>query len=375
VCSSDLSVTLCLYHRSPGGFIMLNETVVTYPTLKQARPKNVGNTPTTSKRPTVAVVIPTLNEEENLPFVLPLIPMEWVDEVIIVDGHSTDGTVELARKLIPNVTIVYQKGKGKGAALRSGFAAVKSDIIVMLDADGSTDPQEIPAYVGALVAGADFTKGSRFLQGGGTSDMPLYRKLGNKFFVYVVRALFGGTYTDLCYGYNAFWTRVLPALNLDTGNGFEIETLMNVRALCAGLKVAEVPSFETERVYGIGRLRAFPDGWRVLKTIYQQWRRYPRMRGMYWKTRADEQDQFTDAMVMLFHEATHLSRNYNHLSAEAYVNAVETVRSAFQDLLEMEIENPRIKLLQDRYRTYYKGDPWAFFERPVRFFTDSVGAR
>jgi len=336
--------------------------------------KNMGKTPSSTARPTIAVVIPTLNEADNLPFVLPLLPMEWIDEVIIVDGHSTDDTVELARKLLPKVRIVYQKGKGKGAALRSGFAAVKSDIIVMLDADGSTDPQEIPAYVGSLLAGADFVKGSRFLQGGGTSDMPLYRKLGNQFFVTVVRMLFGGNYSDLCYGYSAFWTRVLPALNLDTGNGFEIETLMNIRALCAGLKVAEVPSFETERVCGIGRLRAFPDGWKVLKTIFQQWRRYPNMRGMYWKTRADEQDHFSDAMGLLFREATHLSRNYDHLSAEAYLNAVDTVRSAFQHLLEMEIEDPKLKLLQQRYQSYYQGDPWTFFEKPVSFFRESAQA-
>ena len=116
----------------------------------------------------------------------------------------------------------------------------------MLDADGSTDPREIPAFVGALIAGADFVKGSRFIQGGGTADMPLYRKLGNFGFVSGVRLLFGGSYTDLCYGYNAFWRRVLPTLALN-GDGFEIETQMNVRALKDGLKVAEVPSFESRR--------------------------------------------------------------------------------------------------------------------------------
>src|SRR5205809_87547 len=89
----------------------------------------------------------------------------------------------------------------------------------------------IPSWVhGALLAGADFVKGSRFLRGGGTADMPFYRKLGNWGFVLTVRVVFGGKYSDLCYGYNAFWKRVLPSLNLD-GDGFEIETIMNVRAL------------------------------------------------------------------------------------------------------------------------------------------------
>lgn len=218
--------------------------------------------------PTVSVVVPALNEEDNLRLVLDRIP-EWVHEVLLVDGHSTDGTLKVTCDLRPNARIVEQKGKGKGAALRNGFAAATGDIIVMLDADGSTLPEEIPAYVGTLLAGADYAKGSRFLQGGGTDDMPIHRRLGNWGFVTMVRILFGGNFSDLLYGYNAFWSRVLPALQLD-GDGFEIETMMNVRALRAGLKIAEVPSFEAPRIHGEGRLKTFPDGWRVLKTILKE---------------------------------------------------------------------------------------------------------
>lgn len=216
----------------------------------------------------VSVVVPAMNEADNLQYVLPLIPMD-VHEVILVDGFSTDDTVRVAREVRPDVRIVTQRGRGKGAALRTGFDEATGDIIVMLDADGSTSPSEIPAFVGALLAGADFAKGSRFLQGGGTADMPLYRQLGNAGLTLAVRILFGGHFSDLCYGYNAFWRRVLPLLNLD-GDGFEIETMMNVRALCVGLKVTEVPSFEHKRIYGKGRLRAIPDGWRVLKTIIKE---------------------------------------------------------------------------------------------------------
>jgi len=218
--------------------------------------------------PTVSVVIPALNEADNLPYVLPKIT-SWVHEVIVVDGHSTDSTLKAACDLYPNVRRVEQVGRGKGAALRSGFAAATGDIIVMLDADGSMDPGEIPAFYGALVAGADFAKGSRFAQGGGTTDMPLYRQLGNWGFVLLVRLFFGGRYSDLLYGYNAFWRRVLPQLGLDA-DGFEIETMMNIRALRAGLKIFEVPSFEAPRVVGVGRLRTFPDGWRVLKTVFRE---------------------------------------------------------------------------------------------------------
>lgn len=222
-------------------------------------------------RPTISVIIPTLNEQDNLPHVLPKIP-DAVDEVVLVDGLSTDRTIEVARELIPDVRVVMQEGRGKGAALRSGFAAAEGDIIVMLDADGSTDPGEIPTFVHALLAGADFVKGSRFLHGAGTSDMPFHRRMGNAAFVRMVRWMYGGQYTDLCYGYNAFWRRVLPVLDLD-GDGFEIETMMNIRALRAGLRVVEVPSFEDRRVMGVGNLRTIPDGWRVLRTIWSERRR------------------------------------------------------------------------------------------------------
>lgn len=218
--------------------------------------------------PRVSVVIPTLNEEKNLAHVLPKIP-EWVHEIILVDGHSSDQTIEVARKICPGIRVLMQEGKGKGSALRTGFKAARGDIIVMLDADGSTHPAEIPVYVGALLAGADFAKGSRFLQGGGTTDMPLYRKLGNWGFVWIVRLLFGGSYSDLCYGYNAFWKHVLPLLKLD-GDGFEIETMMNVRALRVGLKVLEVPSYEYKRVFGDGHLKSIPDGLKVLNTIFRE---------------------------------------------------------------------------------------------------------
>ena len=214
---------------------------------------------------TVSVIIPTLNEAENLDYVFSRLPT-WIDELIIVDGGSTDDTVETVRRLRPDAKIIGQMRPGKGNALVCGFRAATGDIIVMIDADGSTDPAEIPRYVGALRSGADYAKGSRFVTGGGSSDITRIRSLGNKALCAAVNTLFGCNYSDLCYGYNAFYRRHLDDLGISS-DGFEVETLMNIRAARRGLRVIEVPSFEAERIHGVSNLNAVRDGIRVLRTI------------------------------------------------------------------------------------------------------------
>lgn len=220
------------------------------------------------RMPSVSVVIPTLNEAKNLPLLLPRMP-RWIHELIIVDGRSTDGTADVARKHYPGVRIVNEKGRGKGVALAAGFRAAKGDIIVTLDADGSMDPAEIIRFVAALLSGGDFAKGSRFIQGGGTQDMSLVRMLGNWGLMHAGRAMCGGEFSDLCYGYNAFWRRHMAVLDFDC-DGFEIETSLCLSALRSGLKIIEVPSFESPRVHGESNLRAFSDGLRVLRMIVRQ---------------------------------------------------------------------------------------------------------
>ena len=215
--------------------------------------------------PTVSVVIPVKNEARNLPMVLGSLP-DWVDEVVLVDGHSVDETIAVARQCRPDIKVVTQPGKGKGDALLAGFKACTSDIVVMMDGDGSTPGTEIVRFVAALVAGADFAKGSRFANSGGSDDITVGRRLGNRIFSGLVNLTFGTRYTDLCYGYNAFWSEHLPDLYLDCG-GFEIETVMNIRAAKAALRVQEVPSRERPRVHGKSNLHVVFDGWRILKAI------------------------------------------------------------------------------------------------------------
>lgn len=217
----------------------------------------------------VSVVIAALNEADNLPYVFSRLP-DGLYEVILVDGHSIDDTVAVARRLRPDVLTLTQSGRGKGRAMAEGFDACGGEIIVALDADGSTDPAEIPRFVAALCNGADFVKGSRFAQGGSSGDITRARSLGNRALGAVVNALYGTHYTDLCYGYNAFWARCLPYLRVDC-DGFEVETLMNVRIAKAGLIVHEVPSYEQLRMHGESNLHTFRDGSRVLRTIVREW--------------------------------------------------------------------------------------------------------
>jgi len=218
--------------------------------------------------PSVSVIIPAVNEAKNIPYVFATLPF-WVDEVVLVDGRSTDGTVTVAREIRPDVKIVTQSGSGKGDALVAGFAACGGDIIVTIDGDGSTDGREIVQFVGALVAGADFAKGSRFASSGHSDDITAVRRCGNRLLNMLVNRMFGTQYTDLCYGFNAFWARHVGALAVDCP-GFEVETLMSIRAAKAGLWIQEIPSHERPRLYGSSNLRASRDGWRILKVILRE---------------------------------------------------------------------------------------------------------
>jgi glycosyltransferase involved in cell wall biosynthesis len=217
----------------------------------------------------VTVVIPTKNEARNIAWVLEhMDPM--VDEIVIVDGMSTDGTVEVARMVRPDVVVVDHPVPGKGEAVRAGFRAATGDIVVMMDADGSMAPAEIRRFVEAVAAGNDLVKGSRFLAGGGTLDMTHLRRSGNWGLVTLANLLLGTSQSELCYGFMAFRRSRIESLGLRS-TGFEIETEIVVRAYRLGLSVFEVPSFESPRRYGTSNLHTFRDGWRVLRTLLREW--------------------------------------------------------------------------------------------------------
>lgn len=213
---------------------------------------------------TVSIVIPAMNEAANLRTLLPLLPVAC--EIIVVDGRSHDGTLDVARDVRPDALILTQRGHGKGDALLTGLAAASGDIIVTLDADGSTDPAEVPRFLVPLLEGADFAKGSRRMKGGGSADLTPVRMFGNAGLRTCFNLLYRRSFTDLCYGYNAFWRHCLQYIP-ENAVGFEFETSVHVAMALAPIRVVEVASYEHSRWSGSSNLRPLRDGWRVLRTI------------------------------------------------------------------------------------------------------------
>ncbi len=219
--------------------------------------------------PSVSIIIPALNEARNLPHVLSTLP-PWA-EVELVDGGSVDDTVSVARRLMPDIKVVTtQRCTGKGGALRAGFAACSGDIIVTMDADGSADGRNIAQFVRALMAGADFAKGSRFTNGGGSDGISRTRRCVNRLLITLVNRVFGTQYTDLGSGSNAFWAQYLSAMQLDIDSGFEVDALMGIRAAEVGLRIQEIPSREYTRIHGINNLQSIVDARQILSVIMRE---------------------------------------------------------------------------------------------------------
>ncbi|HWC86063.1 MAG TPA: glycosyltransferase family 2 protein [Solirubrobacteraceae bacterium] len=246
-----------------------------------------------TRNPILTAVVPTLNEARNVAPVLQGLP-ECVAEIVVVDGRSDDGTPNTCLAADPRVRIIMERRRGKGAAMLAGFAAARGDAIVCLDADGSMDPSEVTVFHALLAQGYDLVKGSREAVGGGSTDFSPLRRAGNASLTRLANVMHRISWSDMCYGYFAFWRDVLPDLGMERaslttralaselgsegsargeggglsyGDGFEIETALFLRAARARLSIAESPSRELPRTTGESNLRTFRDGLRVLSAI------------------------------------------------------------------------------------------------------------
>jgi glycosyltransferase involved in cell wall biosynthesis len=218
------------------------------------------------KKKKISLIVPTMNESKNIPYIFTKIP-PIIDEIIVVDS-SQDNTIEIIRSLIPHAKIFSTKPYGKGNALKIGFQNASGDILVMIDADGSMNPNEIPAFVKPLFNGYDAVQGSRIL--GGSEDLTLFRRIGNFVFVSLVNRLFNCKFTDICYGYRSYKKEVIEKFKLDS-DGFEVEAELTIKTRKNGFRILEIPSFEGKRIHGTSNLRTFKDGFLILLRIFKEW--------------------------------------------------------------------------------------------------------
>jgi glycosyltransferase involved in cell wall biosynthesis len=223
----------------------------------------------------VGVLIPARNEEKNIKEVIFRLKNLGYENVIVVDGCSEDGTLEMAKE--NGAKVVRQDGLGKGNAVRqvlsNGYFDV--DALVLMDADGSMAPEEIPIFMRALNSGADVVKGSRFMKGGSSYDMSLMRRIGNGLLMICTNILFSTRYTDLCYGFAVFSRQAVEKLApILRSQNFEIEAEIFIKAAEIGLTVKEVPSTEFKRRYGSSKLNWIKDGVSIFGRIIREFINY-----------------------------------------------------------------------------------------------------
>lgn len=219
----------------------------------------------------VSVLIPTKNEEGCIGRVLKEIPRDIVNEVVIIDGQSTDGTREEAKKFLKkNDKLIRQKKIGFGDAFLEGIKLVRGEIIIMMDADGSHNPQDIKQIMNKIKDGFQFVLASRYAKGGKSYDDSLFRLIGNKLFTWMTNFVHGTNITDSLYLFTAISKKNFNELNLKS-TGFEFCTEIIVKAHKKGLKFAEIPVIERKRYAGKSKVHAFSHGLKILRMILHKY--------------------------------------------------------------------------------------------------------
>ena len=218
------------------------------------------------------LIIPTRNEEGCIGSVLREVPRQDVNEIIVIDGASTDNTeAEAKAELRPEDKFIKQKGRGYGGAFLEAFDIATGDVIIMMDADGSHDPKEITAIMERVRRGEEYVMASRYMSGGKSEDDTIIRWFGNRFFTWLTNTIHGTRVTDSLYLFTAITRDGLKKLNLKSP-GFEFCTEIVVKAHRAGLKFGEVPAHERARFAGKTKVNAFWHGLKILRMILKRYR-------------------------------------------------------------------------------------------------------
>ena len=220
----------------------------------------------------VTLIIPTKNEEGCIGKVLREVPKKVVNEILVIDYHSTDKTADEAKRNLRSKQdrFIEQKGRGYGGAFIEGIKIARGDVIVMMDADGSHNPADIPFLIAKLKEGYDYAMSSRYAVGAKSFDDTLIRWIGNMIFTKLTNIVHNMHITDSLYLLTAVWKEDLERMNLKS-EGFEICTEILVKASRMGLRIAEVPTIERARYKGESKVSAFWDGLKILKAIFQKY--------------------------------------------------------------------------------------------------------
>ncbi len=216
----------------------------------------------------VSLVVLTLNELPGFKAMMPRVKRKWVGEIIVIDGGSTDGTAEYARK--KGYKVFSQKNKGRGEAFRAGLEKSSGDVVIYFSPDGNEEPEDIPNLISKMKEGNDMAIASRFGPFSKSHDATFVRRLGNNFFTGLINLLFGLHLTDAVNGFRAITRKAMKAIGTDAVH-FEIEIQMTMRCARKGMRIAEIPTIENKRVFGEGKLSTLVDGSRYLKMIVSEY--------------------------------------------------------------------------------------------------------
>jgi dolichol-phosphate hexosyltransferase len=220
----------------------------------------------------ITIAIPALNEAGTIADIIQGCKMHS-DDVLVIDGHSTDDTLKISRDL--GVRVILDHGKGKGEAIRSAIPHLNREIVVFVDADGSHDPDDIPRLVQPILNDeADHVSGSRLL--GGSSELhggfdECFRLMGSSFITACINNRFKVTLSESQNGFRAIRTELLRNLGL-CEDITTIEQEMIMKTLKKGYRMAEVPTHEQKRKAGYSKIEvkrvAFRYVWTLFKYLY-----------------------------------------------------------------------------------------------------------
>lgn len=215
----------------------------------------------------VSLLLPTLNELEGMKLVMPRVKREWVDEVVVIDGGSWDGTIEYAESL--GYRVVRQKSRGITRAYQEALPHLKGDVVIAFSPDNNSVPEVIPELVAKMREGYDMVIVSRYLPGAISEDDDVMTAFGNWMFTKMINILFGGSYTDSLVMFRAWKTdleRELPTRYPRAG----IETFLSIRCAKRKLKVAEIPGDEPPRIGSPRKMNPILNGIDIIRLIIDE---------------------------------------------------------------------------------------------------------